>query len=100
MLEVKKHNMIRCDVMPTNFQNALGTFPLCYIMHLIRVGGGIRVVKQNIFVPTAERDPFHNLPENAVCVPGSRWKNECNWCSCGENGIAACTLKACIPGEL
>lgn len=30
------------------------------------------------------------------CIPGTRWKQECNWCSCGDNGFAFCTLKGCL----
>jgi Pacifastin inhibitor (LCMII) len=30
------------------------------------------------------------------CVPGARWKQDCNWCWCAENGFAACTLKGCL----
>lgn len=30
------------------------------------------------------------------CVPGSRWKNDCNSCWCSESGVAACTLMACL----
>ncbi|XP_042235106.1 kielin/chordin-like protein isoform X4 [Homarus americanus] len=42
-------------------------------------------------------DPVAGLSEGANCVPGSRWKNDCNWCSCTETGIGMCTLMACVP---
>ena len=29
------------------------------------------------------------------CTPGSRFKKNCNWCFCGENGEAICTLMGC-----
>lgn len=29
------------------------------------------------------------------CVPGSRFKNDCNWCFCTDTGLAVCTLKGC-----
>lgn len=30
------------------------------------------------------------------CIPGTRWKSDCNNCWCSENGFAACTLKGCL----
>jgi len=29
------------------------------------------------------------------CVPGSRWKEDCNSCFCTDKGFAACTLMGC-----
>ncbi|XP_069188444.1 uncharacterized protein [Procambarus clarkii] len=49
--------------------------------------------------------PNGSLPDDAMCTPDSRWKDECNWCFCGETGIAGCTLMGCPdnyehpPGE-
>lgn len=31
-----------------------------------------------------------------TCVPGKRWKNDCNWCYCTETGISLCTLRGCL----
>lgn len=31
------------------------------------------------------------------CTNGSRWKPDCNWCSCDGEGRARCTLIACPP---
>lgn len=31
------------------------------------------------------------------CTPGQHWKNKCNDCFCTETGIAACTLRGCLP---
>ncbi|XP_050720166.1 kielin/chordin-like protein isoform X3 [Eriocheir sinensis] len=45
----------------------------------------------------SERNPYHNLPVGATCVPGSRWLQECNWCVCNDNGNAICSLRACQP---
>lgn len=36
------------------------------------------------------------LPKGTDCVAGTRWKQECNWCWCSDNGFAACTLKGCL----
>lgn len=48
-------------------------------------------------------DLTRNLTEipspSFICLPGSRWKSECNWCRCDNTGTAAlCTKKACRPG--
>ncbi|XP_071535853.1 uncharacterized protein [Panulirus ornatus] len=37
------------------------------------------------------------IPPNGKCLPGSRWKDKCNWCSCTETGIGICSKKACLP---
>nr|AAC64661.1 pacifastin light chain precursor [Pacifastacus leniusculus] len=42
--------------------------------------------------------PASDLPDKSLCAPGSRWKNECNWCSCADHGLALCTLMGCFPG--
>ncbi|XP_037802320.1 kielin/chordin-like protein isoform X2 [Penaeus monodon] len=39
------------------------------------------------------------LPPHFTCAPGSRWKVECNTCTCSETGLAACTLMACFGGK-
>ncbi|CRK97515.1 CLUMA_CG010904, isoform A [Clunio marinus] len=31
------------------------------------------------------------------CVPGSTWKNSCNFCRCSPNGLALCTRRYCPP---
>ncbi|XP_042890911.1 kielin/chordin-like protein [Penaeus japonicus] len=36
------------------------------------------------------------LPPHFTCAPGSRWKVDCNTCTCSDTGVAACTLMACI----
>ncbi|KAK7074374.1 hypothetical protein SK128_004623, partial [Halocaridina rubra] len=33
-----------------------------------------------------------------TCTSGSRWRDECNWCHCSENGMGVCTLMGCLPG--
>lgn len=38
------------------------------------------------------------VADKEICTDGSRWKVDCNWCTCA-NGIAACTLKFCITGR-
>lgn len=30
------------------------------------------------------------------CVPGTRWKEDCNMCFCTSTGLAACTLRGCL----
>lgn len=30
------------------------------------------------------------------CIPGTRWKQDCNSCWCSESGVAACTFMACL----
>ncbi|XP_042235032.1 von Willebrand factor-like [Homarus americanus] len=37
------------------------------------------------------------VPAVGMCVPGSRWMNECNWCFCNDKGVGACTEKGCFP---
>jgi len=37
-------------------------------------------------------------PQGHSCGAGSRWMEDCNWCSCSHDGIAACTLQGCLPG--
>ena len=34
-----------------------------------------------------------------TCTPGSTWQQDCNTCTCTENGLAICTLKACLPRQ-
>lgn len=29
------------------------------------------------------------------CVPGNRFKQDCNWCFCTNTGVAVCTLRGC-----
>ena len=44
-----------------------------------------------------------NTPVNGLgysCVPGSRFKDDCNSCKCDSTGtLAACTKKRCLPSE-
>ncbi|XP_068243609.1 uncharacterized protein [Palaemon carinicauda] len=35
--------------------------------------------------------------DEVLCTNGSRFRDECNWCSCGEAGIPSCTLISCVP---
>ncbi|XP_064098915.1 balbiani ring protein 3-like isoform X2 [Macrobrachium nipponense] len=42
----------------------------------------------------AERGPTDTEPE---CTPGSRWRVDCNWCTCNELGLGICTKKGCPP---
>jgi hypothetical protein len=30
------------------------------------------------------------------CTPGTTWRQDCNTCTCTENRVPVCTLKACI----
>ncbi|KAK3881640.1 hypothetical protein Pcinc_013927 [Petrolisthes cinctipes] len=35
-------------------------------------------------------------PHQGICTPGSRWLQDCNWCTCSDSGDSAiCTLIAC-----
>lgn len=38
-----------------------------------------------------------SVPNGRHCTPGQQWKNDCNDCFCTETGIAACTLRGCLP---
>lgn len=49
---------------------------------------------------TEKSVPNGSLPDDAMCTPDSRWKDECNWCFCGETGIAGCTLMGCPDSKL
>ena len=46
---------------------------------------------------SSESDSSSPATDLAECVDGSRWKQDCNWCSC-VNGVSRCTLKGCPPG--
>ncbi|XP_063871198.1 mucin-2-like isoform X2 [Scylla paramamosain] len=34
-------------------------------------------------------------PSSGACSPGSRWKRECYWCTCGTDASADCETKLC-----
>ncbi|KAG0713081.1 hypothetical protein GWK47_016990 [Chionoecetes opilio] len=44
---------------------------------------------------TAVRPPGLVSKDKRVCEDGSRWRVDCNWCSC-RGGVALCTLKGCL----
>ncbi|XP_045109638.1 IgGFc-binding protein-like [Portunus trituberculatus] len=40
-------------------------------------------------------------PSQDLCVPGSRWMMDCNWCDCSDNGqLARCTRRGCLEGYI
>lgn len=39
----------------------------------------------------------NDSPQPHECVPGTKFKIDCNYCHCTDTGIAACTQKGCIP---
>lgn len=50
------------------------------------------VVSSHIRVKRSDNE----IDSTGHCVPGRTWMYDCNRCWCGESGIPACTLKACI----
>ncbi|XP_066985461.1 kielin/chordin-like protein isoform X4 [Macrobrachium rosenbergii] len=46
---------------------------------------------------TEERDQRSPTDTEPECTPGSRWRANCNWCSCNELGLGVCTKKGCPP---
>lgn len=57
--------------------------------------------RNRLSIPTAQQASTVEVSEDSIpqgneCVPGTRWKNECNNCWCSETGYAACTLMGCL----
>ncbi|XP_076548228.1 uncharacterized protein LOC143306065 [Osmia lignaria lignaria] len=42
-----------------------------------------------------ERSNEADLSHARQCIPGERYFDGCNWCSCHQGGFIACTLMAC-----
>lgn len=45
---------------------------------------------------TTSTQPPPQQPARGVCVPGTRFKQDCNTCYCTSTGMALCTLRGCL----